>query len=1198
MNPRDDDKSKLPLAIALAIFAIAIGALAVWYWQRGRDASSGVVSGKVFAEFNVAVAALDVEENERALRALESAVQLEPREPALWADLAIAQLRLNEPEAAHQSLEKAIRLAPDSRELTLLGAQISAHAGQAELAIERLRKVHQVWPENVAATYSLVSLLGQLRTDEAETQRLDLLSDILRQAPGNLQALTEQARVAASLQDAAKLQSALAELEKFRSQWPDKLQEQLDAAQDAVKQNDFRRAALALTFLQNLLKPRPEYQQSLAQLGVLSASAVGTPVRQFLHLSSPPIEAAAADVELNFEIEPIEVDSGTASSKVADADLLLCFERSEGTKPALVWLSGDQLRIDQFEFSLPWANGTYRAISACVAVDLNFDFQLDVVAVGSEGSAIYLGQKDGSFQATQIELPKSNRRWTRVWAHDVDADGDMDLIASDGQADLGWIRNNGDMTFAAMPELLEAAGVVDVRLVDFDNDADVDLVTLDRTGHLVAWKNQRNGVYSASDISKDAGRTAVAVGDLDRDGKFDLVSIDRSGTLMLSTWQASDAWKETELASLTQGAAPAKGSTAAEPPTAEKPDSGKPDSEMPTAFLAVADMDNNGAVDIVASSDAGTHLWLQDAAGSLKSIDSVVDLQGRAVVDFDRDGRLDLVGVRRPAGQDAQGTAAAASVALNGSRAGYRWQVVQPLANPNAGDKRINSFGIGGRIDVRAGNIAQAAPIASPRVHFGLGKREQADLARILWPNGTSQAEFDFEQNQIFTANQRLKGSCPWVFAYDGRGFQFVKDFIWRSPLGLRINAQTTAGVTQTEDWIKLGGDQLAERDGRYSVRITAELWETHFFDHVSLLAVERPADCVVLVDERFVPNQKPQQRVIAATPPRPLSRLVDHRGQSVDAALAKSDGVTVDGFELGAFQGIAEEHWIEFTVPEEAGRESLLIVGQGWIYPTDSSLNVAIAQGDLPAPFGLKLEQCDAGGQWQTVDDNLGFPAGKNKEVAIEVPASALEHGRTFRLRTNMEIYWDSLAWSRALPKIQPRVTRLSVRVAQLRYRGYSRLKPLDRRKPDTPLYEVVRQGPLWLDLEGYYTRFGDVRELLDRVDDRYVIMNAGDELVFEFDASQRTVPNGWQRDFVLVGDGWVKDGDFNTTCSETVGPLPAHDQSEYAASRSELAEDPVARQHAQDWLEYHTRYVTPRPFIDRLWTPSRPLETGDVQE
>ncbi len=116
-------------------------------------------------------------------------------------------------------------------------------------------------------------------------------------------------------------------------------------------------------------------------------------------------------------------------------------------------------------------------------------------------------------------------------------------------------------------------------------------------------------------------------------------------------------------------------------------------------------------------------------------------------------------------------------------------------------------------------------------------------MTRIVWPNGVPQAEFDPAVDRPIVAQQRLKGSCPWMFADDGNGMRFVTDFLWRSPLGLRINAQDTAGVTQTEDWVKIRGDQLVARDGAYDVRITAELWETHFVDHVSLMVVDQPED-------------------------------------------------------------------------------------------------------------------------------------------------------------------------------------------------------------------------------------------------------------------------------------------------------------------------------------------------------------------
>ena len=94
-----------------------------------------------------------------------------------------------------------------------------------------------------------------------------------------------------------------------------------------------------------------------------------------------------------------------------------------------------------------------------------------------------------------------------------------------------------------------------------------------------------------------------------------------------------------------------------------------------------------------------------------------------------------------------------------------------------------------------------------------------------------------------------------------------------------------------------------------------------------------------------------------------------------------------------------------------------------------------------------------------------------------------------------------------------------------------------------------------IWRDLEGYYTRYGDVRELLAGIDDRYVIMNAGDEITLRF-PEQPPPPAGWVRDYVIAGDGWIKDGDYNTVDSRTVQPLPYHAKSEYNEAPGSLEE------------------------------------------
>ena len=62
-------------------------------------------------------------------------------------------------------------------------------------------------------------------------------------------------------------------------------------------------------------------------------------------------------------------------------------------------------------------------------------------------------------------------------------------------------------------------------------------------------------------------------------------------------------------------------------------------------------------------------------------------------------------------------------------------------------------------------------------------------------------------------------------------------------------------------------------------------------------------------------------------------------------------------------------------------GPDADVLVANGWIYPTDSSINVAIAQAGI-APRGLSLEARNADGSWRVVNADLGFPAGKNKTM------------------------------------------------------------------------------------------------------------------------------------------------------------------------------------------------------------------------
>jgi hypothetical protein len=281
--------------------------------------------------------------------------------------------------------------------------------------------------------------------------------------------------------------------------------------------------------------------------------------------------------------------------------------------------------------------------------------------------------------------------------------------------------------------------------------------------------------------------------------------------------------------------------------------------------------------------------------------------------------------------------------------------------------------------------------------------------------------------------------------------------------------------------------------------------------------------------------------------------------------------------------------------LPDAAPRIGpLWLVARGWIHPTDSSINVAIGQGAHDAPESLSLHVADAGGRFREVRTGLGFPSGKDKTILLDLTGLFGATGpRRLRLATNLEIFWDSLGWAIGRPEVDVHPRRLELMGADLSYRGYSVTEQPASSVPERPRYTLAGTAPRWRDLEGYYTRFGDVLGLLRAVDDRYVIMNAGDELRLRF----REAPppaRGLVRDFIVMADGWVKDGDYNTSFSRTVLPLPTHRTGRYDAPPGQLEDDSVYREHASDFTEYHTRYVTPDTLRDALRAPEDLKKSG----
>src|SRR5262249_9502390 len=273
------------------------------------------------------------------------------------------------------------------------------------------------------------------------------------------------------------------------------------------------------------------------------------------------------------------------------------------------------------------------------------------------------------------------------------------------------------------------------------------------------------------------------------------------------------------------------------------------------------------------------------------------------------------------------------------------------------------------------GMLVQKQLITAPLVHFGLGEQSRINVMRIVWTNGTAQVELERPAGQAVEVEQRLTSSCPFLFTYDGQGMQFVTDFMWSTPLGMYINAQKQHGFVQTEEWVKIRGNQLVPRDGYYDVRVTGELWEVHYYDSMALLVVDHPRDTEIYVDERFA--LKPTKpRLYVTGKPHPVAHAWDDQGKDVTDLVRAIDGRYLDSCGRGRFQGITNDHWVEVDLGKDAPTKGpLWLLAHGWIHPTDSSVNFAIAQGKHKPPRPLVLEVPDDNGGWKVARDDLGFP-------------------------------------------------------------------------------------------------------------------------------------------------------------------------------------------------------------------------------
>ncbi len=571
--------------------------------------------------------------------------------------------------------------------------------------------------------------------------------------------------------------------------------------------------------------------------------------------------------------------------------------------------------------------------------------------------------------------------------------------------------------------------------------------------------------------------------------------------------------------------------------------------------LVARDVNRDGRTDLVAPG-----LLLLNLAGKFEPQPAPPDEAfppREALADFEGNGRLDRARI------DKDGAL-----------------IVGHDVTPNYGDwievaltgEKNAKLAVNTKVEVKAGTSYEKITYAGVPAVFRLGDRKKVDTVRITWPNGLVQNETNQPVNKVDAIKEapRLSGSCPMIFTWNGSRFQFVTDVLGVAPLGASSGDGQFFPVDHQE-YVSIPAESLQPRDGTYEVRVTEELREVSYIDQMKLMALDHPADTEIVTNEKFKSPPLPEFRLFGVTRKIYPVAAHDSNGADVRAALLRRDRVYPDSFRRD-LAGVAELHHLDLDFGNAARSNHAALILYGWVDWADGStfLSAAQAHRDLVFPY---LQVKDAAGNWKTVVRDMGMPSGKPKPMAVDLAGKFLSASRQVRIVTNLCVYWDEIYLVDDDAPPQVRMTKMPIDAADLHFRGFSR--PLihpQRTQPEQFDYSTVSFTSMWNPTPGLYTRYGPVETLLDEPDDRMVVMGSGDEIRMRFRSSGLPpVPSGWKRDFLLLVDGWAKDGDANTAFSQSVLPLPFHAMSSYPYPAGEHY--PTDAVHAQYRREYLTR-------------------------
>ena len=1073
-----------------------------------------------------------------AVGAFQTALQAAPGLATAKINLAIARFNRNRKEDrdlenAQSLLEEVLQKEPDNVRALYFKGIILQHSGQAEGAVPCFERVVQEMPEDGAAWY-LLGVCKQRMGQSGEPEMLRALQcrPYLFSACYNL----SQIALRAGKEEQAK---------QFLEQFTQLRQSALGEAIEMPQYDQMGDLALAQPL------PAPGRRPVAA-----SQFRVGAP-RTLFELAGPLASTPTGDAVAGSPGGVLRFDGAAAGDLNADGyvDLVLTVSGREHPGRLILLLGGPGGAF--YDATAGSGLEAVQGALACALGDYDNDGKLDLFVACAGGNHLFKGNGNGTFTDVTQQTGTGGGPVVSRFAMflDADHDGDLDILVCNagkldgsGPAANQLLRNNGDGTFT---DIAKEAGLacedsycVYAQAGDINGDRATDLVIFREGQPARIFLNDLFGKFR--ELKQPGleifGERGAVLQDFNGDGQLDILALGgQRPALRLFLGDGHGHFKPSASFGEVTKAAAAWG---------------------PLRGLRVADINLDGALDIAVFSDQ-VHLLLNDGLGKFVvqplswTAGKVHPLAGAELLDLTGDRVPDLLCLER-------GATNRISLSVGElSPLPTAFSILPSGVRSRDGRTRSPATGYGVKLTQRVGlweqTVTSTGCWGGPNqsalpVVFGLNGAGQADYVRLLWPDGVNQVESGLAAGQSHTLleTQRKISSCPVLFAWNGRRFEFVTDFAGVGGLGY-FSAPGVSVPPQVLEHVKIEPGQLRPRDGFYELRVTEPMEETAYIDQLELLAIDHPANLAVFPEEHLAINGLPatHQLLVLDQPIFPVQALAPS-GQDCTDNLRRVDRVYAYEPPLDRrYIGFCRPHTLELDFGDRlltfGPQDKVFLFIYGSIEYPYSQTTYAASQSRIGWE-PIRIDRLGHDGRWETIVADGGAPGGTARMMTIDLSGKVDGTTRKLRLTTTLEIYYDQIFISRHLGLAQVKIQSVPLADAELRRVGFAREYSPDGRLPLIYDYDRMDAVAPFNVLRGAYTRYGQVKELLKVFDDQYVLVGPGDELALRFNAAGiAATPAAMTRSFVLVSHAWCKDMDLYTAAPRTLEPLPFRHMSRY---------------------------------------------------